>query len=59
MSQQFPPDPNRTAVAGPSEPESHIEHQAALDATIFRENSRPHEIVLELVAGQLRVRARR
>lgn len=39
-----------------SEPESHIEHQAALDATIFKASGDPYELVLELDAGELRVR---
>lgn len=39
-----------------SEPESHIEHQAALDATLFRVSDDPGELVLELEAGKLRVR---
>lgn len=42
--------------AGPSEPQSHTEHQAALDATLFRSASDPYELVLELDSGQLRVR---
>ena len=41
---------------GPSEPESHTEHRAALDATIFRAGADPYELVLELEAGELRVR---
>lgn len=45
--------------AGPSEPESHTEHQAALDATVFRGAGDPYELVLELEAGQLRVRCPR
>ena len=39
-----------------SEPESFIEHQAALDATVFRPECTDSELVLELEAGQLRVR---
>lgn len=42
--------------AGPSEPESHTEHQAALDATVFGGAADPSEIVLELDGGELRVR---
>ena len=42
-------------IAGPSEPQSAIEHQAALDATVFRTPD-PFELVLELDAGQLRLR---
>jgi len=45
--------------AGPSEPESHTEHQAALDATVFRSAGNPYELVLELEAGELRVRQHR
>jgi hypothetical protein len=43
-------------AGGPSEPESFVEHQAALDATIFRPDSAATELVLELEAGQLRFR---
>lgn len=39
-----------------SEPESHTEHLAALDATLFRASDDPDELVLELSAGKLRVR---
>ncbi|MFK7896204.1 MAG: hypothetical protein AB8G23_10230 [Myxococcota bacterium] len=42
--------------SGPSEPESHTEHQAALDATVFGGASAASELVLELDAGELRVR---
>lgn len=42
--------------SGPSEPQSHTEHQAALDATLFRSASDPYELVLELDSGKLRVR---
>lgn len=41
---------------GPSEPQSATEHQAALDATVFRTAQDPYELVLELDAGQLRLR---
>jgi hypothetical protein len=34
-----------------SEPESHTEHQAALDATLFRPAGAADEFVLELKAG--------
>ena len=48
--------------AGISEPESYIEHQAALEATIFRPDasdaSDASELILELEAGELRVRTR-
>ena len=36
--------------------QSHTEHQAALDATLFRSASDPYELVLELDSGQLRLR---
>ena len=42
--------------SGPSEPQSHTEHLAALDATLFRKACDPYELVLELDAGELRVR---
>lgn len=41
---------------GPTEPQSHTEHQAALDATLFRAVSDPYELVLELESGELRLR---
>ena len=48
---------SESSWVGPSEPESHTEHQAALDATLFPENtSDASELVLELEAGKLRVR---
>jgi len=40
----------------PSERESHSEHQAALDATLFRSGRDGYELVLELEAGELRLR---
>ena len=47
-------------MGGPSEPESFVEHQAALEATLFRPNAldpeQNPELVLELEAGRLRVR---
>ncbi len=46
----------RTGWSGPSEPESHTEHQAALAATLFRSASDPFELVLELDSGELRLR---
>jgi hypothetical protein len=49
-------DEGRTVWAGPSEPQSHTEHQAALDATLFRSASDPYELVLELESGELRLR---
>lgn len=42
---------------GPSEPQIHTEHRAALDATLFRAASDPYELVLELESGQLRVKS--
>jgi len=42
--------------SGPSEPQSATEHQAALDATVFRAGADPYEVVLELDAGKLRLR---
>jgi len=44
---------------GQSEPESHTEHQAALDATLFHPSGDFQELVLELDAGELRVRPSR
>lgn len=44
---------------GPSEPESHTEHRAALEATIFRAEQTSWELVLELECGELRVRPHR
>ncbi len=41
---------------GPSEAESHGEHRAALDATLFREARETREWVFELESGQLRLR---
>ena len=52
-------DASQVLWAGPSEPQSHTEHQAALDATLFRSASDPYELVLELDSGQLRVRGSR
>jgi len=39
-----------------SEPESYTEHQAALDATLFSPDGAANELVLELEAGELRIR---
>ena len=44
------------ATSAPSEPQSHTEHQAALDATLFRSASDPYELVLELESGTLRLK---
>ncbi|MEM9175347.1 MAG: hypothetical protein AAGC67_08930 [Myxococcota bacterium] len=51
-----PLDESNAWGAGPSEPQSATEHQAALDATVFRSTADPFELVLELDAGQLRLR---
>jgi len=59
MSKETGDDAARTADFGwvpPSEPESHTEHLAALDATVFRTARDQYELVLELEAGELRVR---
>lgn len=59
MSQQPRMDriePCRVSSAGLSESESHLEHQAALDATLFHAVGHVHELVFELDAGELRVR---
>jgi hypothetical protein len=42
--------------AGQSEPESHTEHQAALDATLFQASGDYQELVFELERGELRIR---
>jgi hypothetical protein len=42
--------------AGQSEPESYTEHQAALDATLFRASDDSQELVFELEFGELRIR---
>lgn len=54
-------DANESAPAGawapgPSEFASAVEHQAALDATLFRREEKARELILELEAGELRVR---
>ena len=51
-------DEGMAAWSAPSEPQSHIEHQAALEATLFSQASDPYELVLELEFGELRVRER-
>ena len=48
--------PIGVGAPGPSESASAIEHQAALDATLFRTERGPRELVLELEAGELRLR---
>ncbi len=50
---------NQDSAPGPSEPQIHIEHQAALDATVFQKASDPYELVLELDSGELRIRGGR
>jgi hypothetical protein len=40
--------------ASPSEDQSHSEHRAALDATVFGNSGAREEFLLELDAGQLR-----
>jgi hypothetical protein len=49
-------DPGWPSWAGQSEPESHTEHQAALDATLFQPSGDSHELVFELECGELRIR---
>lgn len=51
-------DEGMTGWSAPNEPQSHVEHQAALEATLFRQGSDPYELVLELESGELRVRDR-
>lgn len=63
MSQAGRKDAHETApvagwAPGPSESASAIEHQAALDATLFRREQPAGELVLELEAGELRLRRR-
>ena len=48
-------DPGSTGQI--SEPQSHTEHQAALDATLFSVSDESDELVLELDAGKLRLSA--
>ena len=53
------PDPDGPVCAGsdtgPSEEESHREHRAALEATLFHDPASPDEVVLELDSGLLRL----
>ena len=64
MSQRSRNHPTREACPttafspGPSESASATEHQAALDATLFRREQEARELVLELEAGELRLRRR-
>jgi len=44
---------------GPCEEQSHLEHRAALEATLFQESGAVDEVVLELEAGRLRFLDRR
>lgn len=59
MSQQTGKDsgfgPQAAGWVGPSEPESHSEHRAALDATLFRGGAEIDELVIELDSGELRI----
>lgn len=55
----FESGPTGFPVHGPSEVASASEHQAALEATVFRGESESSELVLELEAGELRLRPRR
>jgi hypothetical protein len=50
--------PAAACSPGPSESASATEHQAALDATLFRREQEARELVLELEAGELRLRRR-
>ncbi|MBW1882760.1 MAG: hypothetical protein JRJ58_04485 [Deltaproteobacteria bacterium] len=60
MSQPRRPDrviDSGPSWVGPSERDSHTEHQAALAATVFQKTTGDaFELVLELEAGELRVR---
>lgn len=49
-------DESQPCWTGPTEGESHTEHQAALDATLFRSVVDPCELVLELESGELKLR---
>lgn len=51
--------PVEVLTPGPSESASAIEHQAALDATVFRSAKPARELVLELDSGELRLRPHR
>jgi hypothetical protein len=44
-------------VSGPTEEQVHLEHRAALEATLFRASQACDEVVLELDSGLLRLRA--
>lgn len=48
--------PTAAFPPGPSESASAIEHQAALEATLFRREQEARELVLELESGELRLR---
>ena len=50
--------PAAACSPGPSELVSATEHQAALDATLFRREPEARELVLELEAGELRLHRR-
>jgi len=47
--------PHAMEWVGPSERESHSEHRAALDATLFRGDAEIDELVIELDSGELRI----
>ena len=49
-------EPNLYNWNGLSESESHTEHEAALEATLFESAGPSRELVLELEAGQLHLR---
>ena len=49
-------DEGQPCGSGPDEPQSHTEHQAALDATVFLNGNDPYELVFELDSGRLCVR---
>lgn len=53
------PDPWRLVRESISEEDSHREHAAALDATLFRKPGCDDELVFELEGGCLRLRASR
>lgn len=42
-------------VCGPTEEQVHLEHRAALEATLFRASHACDEVVLELDSGLLRL----
>jgi hypothetical protein len=48
---------NGPCIGSLTEPQSYSEHQAALDATVFRVECDADELVLELDSGELWLRA--